>query len=37
MQLPIGYDDFGDLIEKKLDFVDKTYLSKKYWIISALR
>ncbi len=24
MHLPIGYDNFGDLIEKKLDFVDKT-------------
>src|SRR5262249_37040399 len=24
MQLPIGYDDFSELIDKKLDFVDKT-------------
>src|SRR5262249_52236069 len=26
MQLPIGYDDFSELIDKKLDFVDKTLL-----------
>src|SRR5277367_2738794 len=24
MQLPIGYDDFAEIIDKKLDFVDKT-------------
>ncbi len=29
MHLPIGYDDFGDLIEKKLDFVDKTLFIKE--------
>ena len=29
MHLPIGYDNFGDLIEKKLDFVDKTLFIKE--------
>jgi hypothetical protein len=24
MQLPIGRDDFGKILEKKLDFVDKS-------------
>src|ERR1700738_3014011 len=24
MQLPIGYDNFAEIIDKKLDFVDKT-------------
>jgi hypothetical protein len=29
MHLPIGYDNFGDVIEKKLDFVDKTLFIKE--------
>ena len=28
MQLPIGYDDFGKVIENKLDFIDKTLFIK---------
>ncbi len=28
MQLPIGYDDFGKIIENKLDLIDKTLLIK---------
>jgi Predicted AAA-ATPase/PD-(D/E)XK nuclease superfamily len=29
MRLPIGYDNFRDLIDKKLDFVDKTLFIKE--------
>jgi Predicted AAA-ATPase/PD-(D/E)XK nuclease superfamily len=29
MRLPIGYDNFRDLIDKKLDFVDKTFFIKE--------
>lgn len=28
MQLPIGYDDFGEILDHKLDFVDKTLFIK---------
>ncbi len=28
MQLPIGYDDFGQILENKLDFIDKTLFIK---------
>ena len=28
MQLPVGIDDFGDIIERKLDFVDKSLFIK---------
>ena len=29
MKLPIGYDDFRELIENKLDFVDKSLFIKE--------
>jgi len=29
MQLPIGYDDFGEILAHKLDFVDKTLFIKE--------
>ena len=28
MQLPIGYDDFGEICEHQLDFVDKSFFIK---------
>lgn len=28
MQLPIGYDDFGEILDHKLDFVDKSLFIK---------
>ncbi len=28
MQLPIGYDDFGEIIDKKLNFIDKSLFIK---------
>src|SRR6202021_1029791 len=30
LHLPIGYDDFGKIIEKKLYFVDKTLFIKEF-------
>ncbi len=29
MRLPLGYDNFKDIIDKKLDFVDKTLFIKE--------
>ena len=28
MHLPIGFDDFGEILENKLDFIDKTLFIK---------
>lgn len=33
MRMPIGIDIFGEIIERKMDYVDKTLFIKACWMI----